>query len=197
MKVVIVVLVVIALAFAFVAIQGGTRSDAPQQGQCAPPKITGDGSSDEDMDAVSKWTPCGTASLLGKITAPFAPKVKLTDPTIVLTKGTSDMRFFAASTSDMRVARVQVLQRGAMLVSVTCIQKDGRSCPKPICICAPGASFGKSEIGSCPEFWRDAHADGASCKPDDATTSLNVYPEAGTLSFTALGEFGATAQVAQ
>jgi hypothetical protein len=194
-KIVIIVLVVLTLAFAFVAIQGGTRSDAPTD-SCTPPQMHGNGD-DDDIAAFSKWKPCSGASLLGKITAPFAPKVKLVNPTILLGQNAGASRPFASSSSDMRVARVELVGSGAMRVSVTCLPKSGRTCPKAVCICAPGASFSQSQIGSCPQPFRDSHGNGGSCTADDATTSLNVYPEAGALSFTALGDLGATARVVQ
>ena len=187
MRIVIIVLVVIAVAFAFVAIQGGTSG--PKSADGAPPTKS-DGSVDEDK--LDSWQKPDFPVLIAKLTAPFAPKLKLDNPHIALAKGAHDTRWAPISTSKMRVAKVDITSGEAMRITYSCLPKDGRQCGKPVCVCPAGAI--PSDVSDCPDGWAQKHKN-RMCIADDAETSLVIYPEAAPIQFTALGAAAVTAEV--
>lgn len=187
MRIVIIILVVLAVAFAFVAIQGGTGGS--KSGDGAPP-TKADGSVDEDK--LSDWQKPDFAGWLARNTAYFAPKMKLDNPHIALAQGGSDTRWPPKSSSNMRVANVEITGGVGLRITYSCVPKDGRRCGEPVCICRPGATI--SEVSGCPDAWADKHKDRI-CSADDGKTSLVIYPEPAPIAFTALGPSAATAEV--
>lgn len=196
MRVVIIVLVVVAVGFAVVALWGGMRTGSASD-NCAPPP-SGNGEITED--SLDGWHPCNTTAWLGKVTAPFAPKLKLARPQIVLAAGGTDSRVIAAYHpwigSDMRVAHIAMQSAGGVLVQYHCPFKAGRTCSDPVCICAEGSRFTALQIGACRASWRARHILAGICRAQSAETSFPIYPEAGgTLGFAALGGTGAIVSV--
>jgi len=185
MKVVIIVLVVIAIAFVAVAIGGGSRTDI-DSGK-PPPR-------DQDALSDSGWTPPDSATLLGRLFAPFAPGLDLPNPHIAVAPGGSESRFIPASTSRFKALRTRVLRvkiaspGGGLLIEYGCVDMEGRTCPQRVCICSPGAAFTPQQILACkPDSWRRKRLDGVACTNEDAETNLVIYPEPGQVTFTGIG----------
>ena len=194
MKLMIVVLVVVAIAFGVVAIQGGSR-DSHQSDPCAPPPIGADG----DTSAVSDWRPCSGTKFLGKLSTPFAPRVKWTDSSpINLPPGEHAVRDIPEASSwfsarNTRIAQVHIGGTGGMAISYACQHED---CRKNVCICSPGATFTSTQIDLCPDDnWRKKRRDGIACRDEDTTTNIVIYPQHGQLTFTAIGMSAVTADL--
>jgi hypothetical protein len=205
MKVDIIILILIVIGFAVAIGVGVARSGHPPSDDGGPrTKANGE----IDMDALEGWEPPSMAALIGKVGAPFAPKL-LKRPVQVsgqagagLEAGTPGSLAVATSKKDMRIARLRLLSGSAAMVTYEGCKEDedGRTCPQVACLCAPGTSLDEDDVDDCPDPWlkarRSADGDRLKCRPknDDATT-LIVYPEGGSIKIEPLAGDAATVQI--
>jgi hypothetical protein len=201
MRTAVVVLVVIVVVFAATVFMGARRS-GPSAGDGSP-QPNADGT--YDQDSVSNWQPKGMLASGGPLFAGLGPKLKLDDPHVALGPNQTVTRDvppppprsrLLSMAGDTRTAHVAITKgAGILRVAYQCGSGQGDQCSQSVCLCSPGAVFTALQILSCPKGWRDKRLAGEACTKETAKASLVIYPEAGQMSFSALGPSSFQAEV--
>jgi hypothetical protein len=206
MKVVIIILILIVIGFA-VAIGVGVARAVHPPADDGSPKV--DASGKVDMEALEDWKPPSLAAVMGKLGAPFAPKL-LKRAVRISGQAGSDQQGATPGTlavepskKDMRLAKLRLLAGSAALVTYQGCREDeegGRTCPQVTCLCSLGMRFDPDDVDDCPEPWRKARTpeggDRLECgAEDDDASTLIVYPEGGTIKIEPLAGDTATVQI--
>lgn len=204
MKVVIIILILIVIGFAVAIGVGVARSGHPPSDDGGPRT---EANGELDMDALEEWEPPSMATVIGKLGAPFAPKL-LKRPVRVsgqagsgLEAGTPGSLAAATSKKDMRIARLRLLSGTAAMVTYEGCKEDvdGRTCPQVVCLCDLGMTFDADDVDDCPDPWlkaRRAPDDQLKCRDEkDDAGALIVYPEGGTIKIEPLVSDAATVQI--
>jgi hypothetical protein len=201
MKLVIIILVLIVIGFAVAIGVGVARGAQAPSASGGPP--TRDGKIDED--ALADWKPPPMVALLGKVAGPFAPKLLKSAVQVSgqagsgLEGGTPGSLVVEPSKKDMRIARVSLVSGLAVKATYVCVERDGRTCPQTVCLCAADTDPAEDDMDDCPETWRKAHrSDGGgrlACEKEDASVAMVVYPEGGVIKIEPMVSDAATVSI--
>ena len=136
MRKVVIAVVVIAGLFTAFMIWGGDRS-APQDPDKAP----------DPPPKLPAWV-----SMLGTLTSPFAPKLKLEGSPFMLDPSTPRRIGIATATERSRIARFRLSRGQAVRITLADNCKppvpDDKSCPQDLCLVATAATTVPAE---CPQ----------------------------------------------
>ena len=145
------------------------------------------------------------ASVMGRLSRPFAPKllkkaVEISgQPGSGLAGDKPGELPIDASDKKMRVARLRLVEgRGAVATYRCAPAGKGETCDQVVCLCHEDTVLEEGDVEACEKPWRKARAIGDDkfrCRKNDDDVSAVIYRRGGKIEVAPMGENAATVSI--